>query len=240
MNILPSERRALLRARKLKPDTDIVGIDQSLSNCAMVHFNGTKVVDRCVFHTGSTTTKDYKQRIQRGDTMFGEYFESHEMQVAYLVNQVITKIAEWNPKSVALEGLAFSATGKTERQLAGLYFSIITELHYQLGYSILEGGVAIVTPTQAKQTGRDMLPEVEQYTNEYTSRGKRKLRPMDKKDMIKAVENAGYGYVLEGYTRKTLVASRKMPTGLEDLPDAICIGLYHLNNNINKRKERQV
>lgn len=236
MNIRPDQRRALVRARNSKPDTDVVGIDQSLSNCAMVHFNGTKVVDRCVFHTGSTDTKDYKQRVQRGDKLFGEYFKSHEMQVAYIVDKVVKQIAEWNPKTVALEGLAFSATGKTERQLAGLYFSIITSLHYQLGYDILNGDIAIVTPTQAKQVGREMLPEDEYFLDSYTSRGKRKLRPMDKKDMVRAVENAGYGYVLEGYTRKTLVASRKMPTGLEDLPDAICVGLHHLNN-INKNKK---
>lgn len=234
MNIRPEQRRTLLRARKSKPYTDIVGIDQSLSNCAMVHLNGTKVVDRCVFHTGSTDTKDYKTRVDRGDTLFGEYFSSHEMQVSYIVEKVIEQIFEWNPKTVALEGLAFSATGKTERQLAGLYFSIITELQHQLGYDILKGEIVIVTPTQAKQMGRSMLPEEEQKIGEYTTRGKRKLRPMDKKDMIKAVTLAGYSYVLEGYTRKTLVASRKTPTGIEDLPDALCIALYHLNNNINK------
>lgn len=233
MNIRPDERRALVRARRSKPLTDVVGIDQSLSNCAMVHFNGTLVVDRCVFHTGCTSTKEFKAKLKRGDTLFGEYFESHEMQVAYIVDCVIKKIAEWNPKTVALEGLAFGASGKTERQLAGVYFSIITELHYQLGYDILNGDVVIVTPTQAKKVGREMLPESEQYLNEYTTRGVRKLKPMSaKKDMIEAVQYAGYGYVLDGYTRKSLVASRKMETGIEDLPDAICIGLHHLYNNL--------
>lgn len=230
MNILPSERRALLRARKLKPDTDIVGIDQSLSNCAMVHFNGTKVVDRCVFHTGCPNTKDYKTRVKRGDTIFGEYFTSHEMQVSYIAGNVVKKIAEWNPKRVALEGLAFSATGKTERQLAGLYHAICTSLYYQLGYDITKGDIVIVTPTQVKQVGREFLPEEEYYLKEYTSRGKPKLRPMEKKDMIRAVTLGGYDYVLEGYTRKQLVASRSKPTGLEDLPDAICVGLHCLKN----------
>lgn len=230
MNIPSEQRRALVRARKSKPDTDVVGIDQSLSNCAMVHLNNTDVVDRCVFHTGCTETAKFKAKVRRGDTLFGEYFKSHEMQVAYIVGQVVRQIAEWNPKRVCLEGLAFSASGKTERQLAGLYFSIITALHYQLGYNILKGDIVTVTPTQAKKVGREFLPEGEYFLKEYTSRGKPKLRPMDKKDMIRAVELAGYGYVLEGYTRETLVASRKKPTGIEDLPDAICIGLHYIQN----------
>lgn len=220
-------RRKLKRERSFKPDSDMVGIDQSLSNCALVHMLDKKVIDREVFHTGSTETKDYKNRVKKGYKLFGEYFSSHEMQVIYVVNKVIGKIAEWNPKIVCLEGLAFSATGQVERQLAGLYFSIITELHNQLGYDILNGDVKISTPSQVKKVGRSLLPLSEQYLEEYTSRNKKKLRPMTKKDMVKAVKHAGYGYVLEGYTRKELVASRSLPTGEEDLADATCVALCH-------------
>lgn len=221
-------RRKLKRERESKTDTDVVGIDQSLSNCAMVHMIDKVVQDRTVFHTGSPDTKEYKNRVDKGFTLFGEVFEEHEMQVTYIVNCVVEKIAEWNPKRVCLEGLAFGATGKVERQLAGLYFGIITELHNQLGYDIRNGDVFKFTPAQVKKLARGFLPEEEQYLSTYTSRNKRKLAPMDKKQMVKAAKLAGYEKVLEGYTRKGLVASRAMPTGEEDLSDAIFVTLcYH-------------
>tara|TARA_R110001592_G_C13193009_1_gene753753 strand:- start:48701 stop:49411 length:711 start_codon:yes stop_codon:yes gene_type:complete len=221
-------RRKLKRERESKPDTDVVGIDQSLSNCAMVYMADKMVQDRTVFHTGSPDTKEYKNRVDKGFTLFGEVFEEHEMQVTYIVNCVVNKIAEWNPKRVCLEGLAFGATGKVERQLAGLYFGIITELHNQLGYDIRNGDILKFTPSQVKKIAREFLPEEEQYLTTYTSRNKRKLTPMDKKQMVEAAKLAGYGKVLEGYTRKGLVASRTMPTGEEDLADAIFVTLcYH-------------
>lgn len=238
MESVINRRRILSKKRKSKPDTDVVAIDQSLSNCAMVRMDGTKVIDRVVFHTGSPSTKDFKEKIRRGDAIFGEFFEQPEKQVAYIIHKAVQQIAEWNPKKVALEGLAFNAKSSTERQLAGIYFGIIAQLESILGYSI-EEDIVIVTPHQVKKIGRDFLPNEEYFLKgQYTSKGAPKLRPMDKKDMVRAVTLGGYGSVLEGYTRKGLVASRQQETGLEDLPDAICVGLFcqQLIENKNKKQ----
>ncbi len=230
MKSVPKELvRKLCRQRRGDKTVKVVAIDQSLSNCACVLFEDGIPKDRCVFHTGDPTTKDFKNRLKRGDTIFGEYFESHVKQVEYITSQVIEKMSEWNPNYVCLEGLAFNAQGMKERQLAGLYHSILTSLHRELGYCI-DTQLITVTPTQVKKIAREHLPEADQYTGEYTSRGKPKLNPMKKSDMVKALQTTKHKWILDGYTRKTLVASRKNPTGLEDLPDAYFIGLYFLKN----------
>lgn len=221
--------RKLARERRSSEKERVVGIDQSLSNCALVLFEDGTPIDRCVFHTGDPTTKKHKEKVKRGDIIFGEYFESYESQVDYLIDCILYKITQWNPHFICLEGLAFNATGKTERQLAGLYFSTFVTLSRELGYTI-EEQIFKVTPHQAKKLARETLPEDQQYLNEYTSRGKRKLNPMKKPDMVKALKCTKDAWLLDGYTRSTLVASRTTPTGLEDLPDAYFIGKFFLEN----------
>lgn len=221
--------RKLLRSRRRSDDEYVVGIDQSLSNCACVLFKNGIPVEREVFHTGSVDTKEYQTRVRRGDIIFGEYFESHTAQVEYIVTQVVELMSKWNPQYIALEGLAYNATGKTERQLAGLYHSIITSLHRELDYC-LHKQILTITPNQAKKLARSKLPTDEQYLKTYTTSGKPKLNPMKKPDMIKALQCTEHAWLLDGYTRKTLVASRKMPTGIEDLPDAYFIGKFFINN----------
>lgn len=206
-----------------------MGIDQSLSNCACVLLVDGIPTERVVFHTGSPDTKDYKVKVKRGDTIFGEFFKEPSSQVAYLVGEVLNQMILWNPNYICLEGLAFNANGKTERQLAGLYHSIITSLHRELNYC-LDTQLITVTPHQAKKIARDSLPEDDRYLREYTSRGVRKLNPMDKKAMGIALSHTPYAWILDGYTRKTLVASRSKQTGVEDLPDAYFIARFFIEN----------
>jgi hypothetical protein len=208
----------------------VVGIDQSLSNTACVLFVDGIPTDRVVFHTGSTGTKAYKDKIKRGDTIFGYFTDSHIAQVEYIASQVVEKMAEWNPREICLEGLAFGASGKVERQLAGLYHSIFTSLHRELGYCLFTQLITVV-PKQAKKLAREHLPEKEQYLEgQWTSYGKPKLNPMKKSDMIKALRYTEHAWILEGYTRSTLVASRNTETGIEDLPDAYFIGKFFIDN----------
>ncbi len=222
--------RKLLRQRRSKGYDVVVGIDQSLSNTACTLFVNGIPTDRVVFHTGSTETKAYKAKIKRGDTIFGYFVDSHIAQVEYITSQVIAKMAEWNPNEICLEGLAFGASGKVERQLAGLYHSIMTSLHRELEYCMYKQLITI-TPTQAKKLARDMLPEDERYlSGQWTTHGKPKLNPMKKPDMIKALKCTGNGWLLEGYTRSTLVASRKTETGIEDIPDSYFIGRFFIEN----------
>ncbi|AFK66677.1 hypothetical protein COPG_00081 [Colwellia phage 9A] len=221
--------RKLLRQRRNSSDERVVGIDQSLSNCACVLFVNGVPTERVVFHTGSTDTKDYKAKIKRGDTIFGEFMDAPVSQVTYLTGEVIKQLIIWNPNYVCLEGLAFNATGKTERQLAGLYHSIFTSLHRELGYC-LDTQLITVTPHQAKKIARSYLPEEDQYLRELTARNTPKLNPMDKKAMGAALKCTDHAWILDGYTRKTLVASRNTETGIEDLPDAYFIALFFIEN----------
>jgi len=231
--------RRLMRQRRIDTKNNIervVGIDQSLSNCACVLFVNGAPTDRVVFHTGCPTTKNYKDKIRRGDTIFGKYIKSPTGQVEYITSEVMKQMVKWNPHKVCLEGLAFAATGMKERQLAGLYHSIITCLHRELDYC-LDKDLITVTPTQVKKIGREQLPEEKQHLQEWTSRGKQKLNPMKKKDMVEALQCTEHAWLLEGYTRSTLVASRKMQTGWSDIPDAYYIGKFYIENKQQFNKQ---
>lgn len=232
-SVSPVRKRAMQEKVRDRECTRVVGIDQSLKNCALVLFEDEKPIDRAVFHTGDPTTKKHQERLKKGWEVFGEYFEDHNEQVAYIVNKVLHKVLQWAPDKVCLEGLAFDAKGKVERQLAGLYFSLLTSLSRELGYS-LKSDLVTITPSQAKKLARDYLPEDQRYLKEYTARGKPKLNPMKKKDMVKALEATEDAWILDGYTRENLVASRKQPTGREDLPDAYFIAKCYIQQSKEK------
>ena len=228
--------RQFNRDRRRRGTERVVGVDQSLSNCAMVLFEDGLPIERKVFHTGDPLTKKHRERLKRGDTIFGEFYESHQKQVSYITGQVVEQIYEWKADKVCLEGLAFSATGKVERQLAGLFHSIFVCLERELGLEI-DKDLHIVTPTQAKAFARDFLPKEKQYTGAYTSRGKPKLNPMKKPDMLEALQQTEHAWLVDGYTRENLVASRKVETGLHDIPDAYFIGKYFIENLPSSNKQ---
>ena len=210
-----------------------VGIDQSLSNTAMVLFKGKKPIDRVVHHTGDSTTKKYKDKVAKGHTIFGEFFEEPHRQVEYMIDKMINTIAEWNPRYIGIEGLAFDARSNTERQLAGIFFGFLAQARRELLYDLED--LLVVVPSQAKKLAREQLPVDDRYLPPKKAGGKERLNPMTKKDMVKALHRIPEDvWILDGYTRSTLAASRTTPTGYEDLPDAYFIGRYTIKQKVRK------
>lgn len=234
--ISSSVRRQLMRERGDQHEHLLVGIDQSFSNYAMVLFRDGTPVDRVVYHTGDPTAKKNKGK------QYGKYFENPILQLDYLYGEVLTKLAEWNPNDIAMEGLAFGSTGQYERNLAALYFGMMVSLHRELGYNY--NNLHTVTPTQAKAVARDFMIGDEKYHKENgiittLKSGRRKLNPMnDKAEIAKALKNTPYGWLLEGYTRDGLALARTRETGYHDLGDAYFIGLSVLESTFGFKENR--
>ncbi len=235
--ISSTSRRKLIRQRRTSENHRLVAVDQSFSNFAMVLFENTIPIDRVVFHTGDPTAKKNKFK------EYGEYFETPHLQLDYIIDLMMKKMIEWNPNDFCLEGLAFSAKGSSERQLGALYFGTMVMLHRELGYEY--DNIHTVTPNQAKNIGRDFLVGLDQYEREKKGgaiiklkSGKPKKNLMDKAAMLRALLNTDYAWLVDGYTRDGLVASRKIETGIEDIPDAFFIGLFILETMYNHKLPR--
>jgi len=79
-------------------------------------------------------------------------------------------IGEYNPKLIAIEGLAFGMRGNVTRDLGGLQFVIIAHIQ-----EVLKREVTIVAPTSAKKfatgSGRakkeDMIDSLPEYVHNY-------------------------------------------------------------------------
>lgn len=225
-----------MRERGDRHEHLLVGIDQSFSNYAMVLFKDGIPIDRVVYHTGDPTAKKNKGK------QYGKYFENPILQLDYLYGEVLTKLSEWNPNDVAMEGLAFGSTGQYERNLAALYFGMMVSLHRELGYNY--NNLHTVTPTQAKALAREFMIGDEKYHKENgiittLKSGKRKLNPMnDKTEMIKALGNTAHGWLVDGYTRDGLALARTRETGLEDIPDSFWIASFVLENTFGYKFDR--
>ena len=218
-----------------------VGIDQSYGNFAMVLFHDGVPVDRCVFHTGSINTK--KNSAKDEELTQSRFFRTSLEQLIYLTDLVLPKIKEWNPSDISLEGLSFGSSGNVERELGALFYGIQASLVRDLGFDRTR--LHVVTPIQAKKLAREFLIGNDQYVLDdfgevvYLKSSKPKLNPMKgKKDVIKALHNTAYGWLVDGYTRDGLVKAKTNPTGLEDLPDAFFIGLYTLEAKYKYHLER--
>lgn len=229
-------RRKLKRERESRDDHVLVGIDQSFSNCAIVKFVNGVPTDRAVFHTGCPLASKNKYKT------YGAFFESPALQLNYIIEMFMEKMEEWNPDQIALEGLSFGSTSSSIFQLGALYFGIQISAHREFGLPF--DSILTVTPAQAKNTARSFLVNGEQYEREKTGEvirlksGKPKLKKMDKSDMLKALEKTPHGWLVEGYTRDGLVASRTTPTGVMDIPDSYWIGIYVLENEFKYKFER--
>lgn len=225
-----------MRERGDRHEHLLVGIDQSFSNYAMVLFKDGIPIDRVVYHTGDPTAKKNKGK------QYGKYFENPILQLDYLYWEVLSKLAEWNPNDIAMEGLAFGSTGQYERNLAALYFGMMVSLHRELGYNY--NNLHTVTPTQAKALAREFMIGDEKYHKENgiittLKSGKRKLNPMnDKEEIVKALGNTPYSWLLDGYTRDGLALSRTRETGYHDLGDAYFMGLFVLENTFGYKTDR--
>jgi hypothetical protein len=69
--------------------------------------------------------------------------------------------------------------------------------------------------------------------------GKRKLNPMNEKpEIVKALQNTPYGWLLAGYTRDGLALARTRETGYHDIGDAYFIGLFVLENTFGYKTDR--
>jgi len=229
-------RRKLQREREERSEHVLVGIDQSFSNCAMVKFVNGIPPDRFVIHTGSPTATKNKHKT------YGMYFESPALQLNYVIEMFMEKMEEWNPDQIALEGLSFGSTSSSIFQLGALYFGLQIAAHRELGLPF--DSILTVTPAQAKNTARSFLINGDQYEREKTGEvirlksGKPKLKKMDKPDMLKALENTPYGWLVDGYTRDGLVASRSTPTGIFDIPDGFWIAVYALEKEFKYKFDR--
>lgn len=229
-------RRKLQREREERSEHVLVGIDQSFSNCAMVKFADGIPTDRFVIHTGDPTAKKNKHKT------YGMYFESPALQLNYVIEMFMEKMEEWNPDQIALEGLSFGSTSSSIFQLGALYFGLQIAAHRELGLPF--DSILTVTPAQAKNTARSFLINGDQYEREKTGEvirlksGKPKLKKMDKPDMLKALENTPYGWLVDGYTRDGLVAARSTPTGIADIPDGFWIAVYTLEKEFKYKFDR--
>lgn len=237
--------RTLKRGRRNRDSHYLVGIDQSFSNYAMVLFRDGIPIDRTVFHTGDPTTIKNSKKCE--DKTESRFFVETVDQLAYLYDCVINRIALWNPDDIVMEGLSFGSISKVERQLGALYFGLQVSLMRELGYE--RGKLHTVTPHQCKALARTFLIADDQYERDEAGcvvylktkakKPKPKLNPMkNKRDMIKALGNTPYEWLLDGYTRDGLVASRSKPTGIEDIPDAYFIGLCVLEDKFNHKENR--
>jgi hypothetical protein len=202
----------------------------------MVLFKDGVPIDRVVYHTGDPTAKKNKGK------QYGKYFENPILQIDYLYGEVLTKLAEWNPNDVVMEGLAFGSTGQYERNLAALYFGIMVSLHRELGYKY--NNLHTVTPIQAKSLAREFMIGDDKYHKENgiittLKSGRRKLNPMnDKADVVKALQNTPHRWLLDGYTRDGLALARTRETGMHDIPDAYFIGLTILESLFGFKENR--
>lgn len=119
---------------EIAKDMVYIGIDQSFTGCGVVVLNAQGEM------IGFSLTKTKK----------GEYPDMFER--AHVITKNVLNVVEQYPDSfVALEGLAFGSVGNATRDLAGLQFTMVTSLRYQLNKS-----ETIFTPTtvKSKATGK--------------------------------------------------------------------------------------
>lgn len=187
-----------------------LGIDQSLSKCAMVLMEGSKPIKHYLIRTGDTKTKQSKGVL---------YFDTLEERIHHICVELKGIVLGSNPDNVVFESLSFGSTGDASRNLAGLYHAM-RETLICMDY---KGNVHTVTPTGLKAFARGFLPEDRQHEGKLAT-GKPKLIKMDKKLVVEAVKSKYGGEYLKGYNYSS---------GLDDLADATFLALYVQSGRIN-------
>ena len=185
----------------------ILGIDQSVSKCAYCVLEDDNVLYKGLSKTGGLDCKGKKFKSV-------QYFKTDAERIHYICDFACNLINEYNIDHIALEGLAFGASGNATRTLSMLYGALLERFICE-GFD--ESKILILTPTSVKHFARSWFTESQQYTLE----GKKKtLLKMDKKKMIEAVIlKLGEDY-LSGYKASGEHA------GADDISDATVIAFF--------------
>ena len=190
---------------------NLMSVDQSLSHCAVVIWDGDKPSHKYMIRTGSTKSKGK----QKKDVV---YFDHVIQQIDYIVSEICGYVKKHKIDTYVMESLSLGSLGSATRDLAGLFYCIQMSLmeHY---LSVTD--LHTVAPTSVKAFARTLLPEEEQSevkekvdkkTNKTVySTGKTK---MGKPQMVRATQVAEPGF-LDGLT---------LEAGKADYADAYLIG----------------
>lgn len=194
----------------------LMSVDQSLSHCAVVIWDGDKPSHKYMIRTGSTHSKGK----QKKDVV---YFDHVIQQIDYITSMICGYVNEHGVDTYVMESLALSAMGSATRDLAGLFYCIQSAL--------LESGLDVtdlhtVAPTSVKAFARTLLPEEEQteVKEKVDKKTQKKVystgkTTMGKQQMVRATQVAEPGF-LDGLT---------LEAGKADYADAYLIGRAYLS-----------
>lgn len=189
----------------------LMSVDQSLSHCAVVIWEGLSPSHKYMIRTGSTASKG-KQK--KGVV----YFDHVIQQIDHIVSEICRYVKFHKIDTYVMESLSLGSLGSATRDLAGLFYCIQMSLieHY-----MDVGDLHTVAPTSVKSFARNLLPEEEQTaTKERVDKktGKKVYSTgkceMKKPQMVRATELAEPGF-LDGLT---------LEAGKADFADAYLIG----------------
>jgi len=187
-----------------------LSIDQSMSSCACVVFDGKEAIFKEVIRTtGAKNIADKSPWVQ--------YFENPVEQMSFITGKILDIVESFQVDHVVCESLSFGSAGNATRDLAGLFFCIQLRL-------LLEGfrmdQLHTVAPTSVKSWARGRLPG-EQQEFKY-EKGKMEKIKMGKDEMMNVCELLFPGF-LKGYTKTGKNG------GATDLADAYLIGRCFLD-----------
>ena len=152
----------------------VLSIDQSMSSCACVVFDGDEAIFKEMIHTTRSTKI-------RDKSPWVNYFEDPAEQIAYITGKIADIAESFKVEHVVCESLSFGSAGNATRDLAGLFFCIQLRL-------LLEGmrmdQLHTVAPTSVKSWARNQLPEDQRSAK--NAKGKVEKLKMDKDEMMKA------------------------------------------------------
>lgn len=189
----------------------LMSVDQSLSHCAVVIWEGDKPSFKYMIRTGSTGSKGKR----KNDVV---YFDHVVQQIDYIVSKICDYVKVHDIDTYVMESLALGAMGNATRDLAGLFYCIqmaLIENHLNVN------ALHTVAPTSVKSFARTLLPEDEQtFQKEKVDKETGKTvystakAVMKKPQMVRATECAEPGF-LDGLT---------LEAGKADFADAYLIG----------------
>lgn len=181
-------------------------------------------MDRGVIHTGANVKSNEGKS-------YGKYFEYTQEQLSYILCEFKIIVEKYSPCKLVFEGLSFGSKGDRVFSLGGLFYYVTTSL-VDLGLITLKD-IITIPPTSVKKVARDCLPKELQYERDkkgeiiYLKSKKPKLKKMDKSDMCLSLSYTDDVWILDGFSS----SSKKIPTGVKDLPDAYFIGRSYFKTN---------